>query len=840
MFEWSPRANSLFLSARELSSGEARERYLDGACGDDHILRSAVQSLLEADQQAEGFLESAATNLSYPVVRSDSVEQVGTFVGPYKLLQEIGEGGMGLVYKAEQTAPVQRIVALKVIKPGIDTRRVLARFEAERQAVALMDHPSIAKVLDAGATETGRPYFVMELVKGLPITEYCRQSRASLSTRLELFREVCQAVQHAHQKGIIHRDLKPSNVMIAFYDGRPVPKVIDFGVAKATGVKLTDHTMFTEFGTVIGTLEYMSPEQAGLDQLDVDTRTDVYSLGVLLYELLTGATPLDAAKLRSAGFDEARRIIREEQPVLPSTRLSSSDVLPALAAERGEEPLRLTRTMRGDLDWIVMKALEKNRERRYDSAGAFARDIGRYLADEPIEARPPSTAYLLRKFVHRNRRPVAAAALVAASLVVGISVSEWQALRATRAEQAARAQAERAEQAAQEARDARTAEAASRQTAEDRLRFLVTALGVQSRSIDPATLPAQAMNESWDRVLRELDVRPSDRAAILLMIGRRCFGLRRYDIADRELRECLSVATTQTMITEAKTLLGSTLLRRGLMDEGVTFLNEVLLEQIKKNENPDGAIVRDAWPGLAHAERDVVERPGQDGLQFDGAHDYVILPKVYFDGRPPWTIEAIAQADELEQYPNRKAQKWTSLVSSTDGGSAALECNQGKWSFGMYTSSDRSDHWEENYSSVFARGAPELHHWGHLAGVWDGKQLRLYVDGVLQESRHGIEHCSSLSDAPFFLGADPANPEFGYLAEGLFHGRLRAVRISHGVEYTAEFAKPDRFENTPQTLAHYDFTVDTGHYAIDRSGHGRHGIIVGAKFVPANPQADSP
>ena len=327
------------------------------------------------------------------------IEQPGSTIGPYKLLEQIGEGGMGTVFMAEQSQPVRRKVALKIIKPGMDTKQVIARFEAERQALALMDHPNIAKVHDGGTTEAGRPYFVMELVRGIPITDYCDREHLTIPERLDLFVLVCRAVQHAHQKGIIHRDLKPSNVMVTVIDGVPVPKVIDFGVAKATGQSLTDHTLFTAFHQFVGTPLYMSPEQADLAGVDVDTRSDIYSLGVLLYELLTGTTPFDQDTFRTAALDEMRRIVREEEPPKPSARLSTlRDTPTSVSANRNANPRQLNRVVRGELDWIVMKALEKDRARRYETANDFAADVMRHLTDQPVGACPPSAWYRFSKY----------------------------------------------------------------------------------------------------------------------------------------------------------------------------------------------------------------------------------------------------------------------------------------------------------------------------------------------------------------------------------------------------------------------------------------------------------
>jgi serine/threonine protein kinase len=455
---------TLFHLAREKAPSE-RAAFLEEVCAGDVKLRQRLEVLLQAHDSPKNVLEQPvisreATLDSYPGPARDEEDSVehgtsegpGNRIGPYKLLQQIGEGGMGIVFMAEQQQPLRRKVALKIIKPGMDSAQVIARFEAERQALALMEHQNIAKVLDAGTTDSGSPYFVMELVHGVPITQYCDDHHLTPTARLELFLPVCHAVQHAHQKGIIHRDLKPSNVLVCLYDGVAVPKVIDFGIAKATGQQLTERTMFTQFGSLVGTLEYMSPEQAEMSQLGIDTRSDVYSMGVMLYELLTGTTPLERQRLREVGFDEIRRLIREEEPPKPSTRLSTSGVaLAAISAQRHTEPAKLTRLVSGELDWIVMKALEKDRNRRYESANGLARDVERYLHDEPVEACPTTAGYRLRKFARKHQKLLATAAAFVVVLLLGVASSLWQAVRATQAEVVANTNAVQAQEKEREA-----------------------------------------------------------------------------------------------------------------------------------------------------------------------------------------------------------------------------------------------------------------------------------------------------------------------------------------------------------------------------------------------------
>ncbi len=618
-------AKSIFLNALEIPSDEGRQAYITAQCGGDEALGGEVEVLLRQHGELGSFLETPVANDVTELGTSSLSEGAGTIVGPYKLLQQIGEGGMGVVFMAEQQRPVQRMVALKIIKPGMDTRQVIARFEAERQALALMDHPNIAKVLDAGATETGRPYFVMELVKGVPITDYCDEHHLTPRERLDLFVPVCQAVQHAHQKGIIHRDLKPSNVMIALFDGRPVPKVIDFGVAKATGRKLTERTMFTEYGAVVGTVEYMSPEQAELNQLDIDTRSDIYSLGVLLYELLTSMTPFDKGRLRSAAFMEMLRIIREEDPPKPSTRLSTTKELATIAADRGLEPRKLSGAMRGDLDWIVMKCLEKDRNRRYETANGLALDVQRFLDDEPVLAVPPSPAYRLRKYMRKNRAMLTTTAAIVAILIGGIAVSTWQAIRATHAESVALAaqgdaESRRAEMERQKTRaeeNERNAEQ-ERQIAEAVRNFLDDDLLSQADpdaradslisagSISEDSKPNPTIRELLDRAASELDAdhiekhfpnQPLVQAEILQTVGVSYLQLGEYSKAIEILKRSMELFQRHRGIDHPRTLVSMGNLASAYMRAETPDLALPLVEQTLR-----------LWKGKTHpSDSDMLE-----------------------------------------------------------------------------------------------------------------------------------------------------------------------------------------------------------------------------------------
>ena len=571
-------AKSIFLNAAERPAGSDRQAYLSEACGHDASLRREVDELLAHLDKVGNFLESPELLPNENAPRSaDSAGMV--IASRYKLIHLIGEGGMGTVWKAEQTEPVERVVAVKLIKPGMNAPQIVTRFEAERQALALMDHPNIAKVLDGGTTLEGRPFFVMELVDGVPITNYCDDQHLTPRERLKLFIPVCQAVQHAHQKAIIHRDLKPSNVLVARYDpgGSGVPKVIDFGVAKAINLGQVPSTPDTGFGTIVGTVEYMSPEQAGLNHLDVDARSDVYSLGVLLYELLAGATPVDRKQLETVGLMETLRVIREQEPPKPSTKLSRADGLPALAANRGTQPEKLTGLVRGELDWIVMKCLEKDRDRRYQTANALAVDLQRYLDHEPVSAGPPGSAYRVRKFVQRQRGAVLASAFLLFALVGGLIGTTWGLFKAERARDAEadarRGEAERANAEAwqrQRADDERERAQEEKQIAQAVQRFLEIGLLRQADPFAQAEAVRLAgggfearenpsVKELVDRAAAELSPdkieakfpnRPRVQAEILRTIGRTYLGIGEYAKAIAHLtraRDLMIVALVGTI-----------------------------------------------------------------------------------------------------------------------------------------------------------------------------------------------------------------------------------------------------------------------------------------------------
>lgn len=602
--------HSVFQEALACTDANERERFLDRACHDDPDLRQRVEALLAAHGGAEGVLERELEDTS----SFTPPRLPGTlFAGRYKLREKLGEGGMGTVYVADQLEPVQRRVALKIVKSGHDLHHLLGRFEQERQALALMDHANIAKVYDAGVAERGVPYFVMELIKGVPITKFCDDAKLTPRQRLDLFVPVCQAVQHAHQKGIIHRDLKPSNILIGLYDGRPIPKIIDFGVAKATGPRLTEESIYTEVGALIGTLEYMSPEQAELNNLDIDTRTDVYALGVILYELLTGSVPFSRKELHKAGFAEMLRIIKEVEPPKPSTKISASQKLPSIAAVRQTEPRKLSRLIRGELDWIVMKALEKDRTRRYETANGLARDVQRYLADEAVEACPPSTAYRLRKFARKNRKLLATVGTCMGMLALCAAVSTSLAVRATRAEAraqldrdaAAMAQAEEAKQRAQAVaaadeakRSANTARAASA-TFQEVVKFLTEDLLLQASPEHQFSLEFKPdrdlkVRTALDRAALKIGTRfkrqPLVEATIRETIGLAYRDLGEFASAQTQFERALelhrqSPSQNERNVLEAKHLLGILYVDQGKYKEAEPLLREVVQE--RQSSEPD-------------------------------------------------------------------------------------------------------------------------------------------------------------------------------------------------------------------------------------------------------------
>jgi tetratricopeptide (TPR) repeat protein len=587
------RVEEIFSEALEIKNETARREYIDKACGDDNDLRQRVGTLLHSHDEAESFLESPVIDSSPTALMSEVTEGAGTVIGRYKLLQKIGEGGFGIVYMAEQQEPVRRKVALKIIKLGMDTKQVIARFEAERQALALMDHPNIAHVLDAGATETGRPYFVMELVKGIPITEYCDRNRLDTRARLKLFSEVCRAVQHAHQKGIIHRDIKPNNVLVTLHDSTPVPKIIDFGIAKATSQRLTEKTLFTEYGLFIGTPEYMSPDQAAISGLEVDTRTDIYSLGVLLYELLTGSTPLDPDSLRTASYAEIMHLLRDVEPPRPSTRLSTLlQTDKEIANARHTEPGQLSRLMRGDLDWIVMKAMEKDRTRRYETALELANDVERYMRSEAVEARPPTLGYRMQKFVRRHRVGVLAGAAIAVTLVVGLAMATFGLLQARQEARKSQRIADflgdlfistNPEQALRRGVDVESVVETARQLFGDdhaTLAALLSSRALQLQSVGRVKEAEEHYQESL-RIWKEFgsgdNLNLADTYRGLGMLQRTTGNNEAAEVSFREaVRLSRSLGKPTLTLSETLSYLGDVLTNRGLYDEAIACIDEAI------------------------------------------------------------------------------------------------------------------------------------------------------------------------------------------------------------------------------------------------------------------------
>jgi len=603
---------AIFDEARRIADPAGRAAFLDRACNGDAALRARLAELLNFDPQAEMFFSGVVENISagnLAEITSGAAtvrdEQIGTAIGRYKLLEKIGEGGCGVVYMAEQQKPVRRRVALKIIKLGMDTKSVIARFEAERQALAMMEHPNIARVLDAGATEMGRPFFVMELVRGFKITEYCDKNNLPMAQRLDLFIQVCHAIQHAHQKGLIHRDIKPSNILVTLHDGVPVPKVIDFGIAKAIDEPLTDKTLFTSYAQLIGTPAYMSPEQAEMSGLDIDTRSDVYSLGVLLYELLTGKTPFDGQELVKSGVDNLRRTLREEEPARPSTMVTTmqGNELLATAERRRSEPMKLITALSGDLDWIVMKALEKDRQRRYQTANGMAMEVQRYLANEPVLARPPGRFYRFQKLVRRNKIIFAAGTAIAAALIIGLGVSTVMFFREREARKIADDATRRETQLREAAERGRQNEMLLRQEAESREKVVQAAMLLRRNNYNEAdvliaALPPNQQNLAGASVFRSLGewhalraewLAAADRFAVLLRIN--------------EPDEIYSASMDFSMQTPVLVRLGNLAAYRQLRAEMVRRFADVsdpqVAERVLKNSllaEPEPEVIRTLTP----------------------------------------------------------------------------------------------------------------------------------------------------------------------------------------------------------------------------------------------------
>ena len=603
---------AIFDEARRIANPAERAAFLNRSCNGVAALRERLAELLELEPQAEKFFNGVVGNISTGSLGDISAEasslldeQIGTVIGRYKLLEKIGEGGCGVVYMAEQQKPVRRRVALKIIKLGMDTKSVIARFEAERQALALMEHPNIARVLDAGATDKGRPFFVMELVRGFKITEYCDKNNLPMPQRLGLFIQVCQAIQHAHQKGLIHRDIKPSNILVTLHDGVPVPKVIDFGIAKAIDEPLTDKTLFTSYAQLIGTPAYMSPEQAEMSGLDIDTRSDVYSLGVLLYELLTGKTPFDGQELVKSGVDNLRRTLREEEPARPSTMVTTmqGNELIATAERRRSEPVKLITALSGDLDWIVMKALEKDRQRRYQTANGMAMEVQRYLANEPVLARPPGRLYRFQKLVRRNKVIFAAGTAIAAALIIGLGISTVMFFREREARKIADDATRRETQLREAAEQGRKNEMLLRQEAESRVKVVQAAMLLRKNQYAEAdkliaALPANQQNLAGAGVFRNLGEwhalhgewkAAADRFAVLLRINE----------PDEIYSASMDFSMQTPVLVQIGDLAAYDQLRREMIRRFADVSDPQVAERVLKNSllsEPDNEVIRTLQP----------------------------------------------------------------------------------------------------------------------------------------------------------------------------------------------------------------------------------------------------
>jgi serine/threonine protein kinase/tetratricopeptide (TPR) repeat protein len=794
------RLRQLFDRALDLGAS-ARSRFLDEECAGDAELKQRLSTMLAAAED-ERFLSSPTGPRTVPAEDDAAVtlrEGPGTRIGPYKLLQQIGEGGFGSVFMAEQEVPVRRKVALKIIKLGMDTRQVVARFEQERQALALMDHPNIARVIDAGATETGRPYFVMDLVKGDPIAEYCDKRNLTIDERLELFAQVCSAVQHAHQKGIIHRDIKPSNVLVATQDGKPQAKVIDFGIAKATSAKLTDKTLFTEHQQVIGTLQYMSPEQAE-GSLDIDTRTDVYSLGVLLYELLTGSTPFDARTLREAFYSEVQRMIREDEPPKPSTRLrESADDLASVAARRRVEPKRLGTIVRGELDWIVMKALEKDRVRRYESASGLALDVQRYLSGDAVVAAPPSASYRLRKFVRRNRGTVLTGSAVAASLIAGVIAFAWQA-------RIAGVERDNAVQA-------RNAEAEQRHLADERAAQLEQVSGFQAEmleEIDPTQAGAKLMLDILKRhgeALVEGHVPDADRPAKAQAFAGELARVNATDTAVEIIDSTIlapAVAATMKKFADQPAVdaalrqtLAALYRKLGLYDKAIPLF-EFAMTTRRRVLGPDDEYTLQSTNDLGivleeqgkYAEADSFLRTALEGRKraFGPEHKETISTMANLGGN----LRYQGKLSEAEPLIREALELSRRVLGDSDRGTLIRVNIMGYLLIDEGKVAEAEPYWREAYEKgrkAFGPDDPDVLVWtnnlgGLLESTGRAREAETYYREAFEGTRrvHGEEHPSTLSAAANLAGTLQSQGRYAQ-AEPLVRSNLESRRRVLGDEH---------------------------------------------------------